>query len=97
MNFVAFCECILSDTTLKHLEILQKILQKDTSTSGRSETVEILLNYIVSNVHNISVNDLILIDDYFSDHPSFLHAFYNDFMISATFVSDSDFGIVQKC
>jgi len=63
--------------------------------AARSETVEILLNYIVSNVHNISKNDLILIDNYFSDHPSFLHAFYNDFMMSATFVSDSD--IVQKC
>ena len=90
-NFMAFCECILSNTTLEHLQILQKILQKDSSISGRSETVEILLNYIVSNVHNISVNDLILIDDYFSAHPSFLHAFYNDFMISATFNSNSYF------
>ncbi len=68
---MALCECILSDTTLKHLEILQKILQKDSSMVGRSETVEILLNYIVSNVHDIPVNDLILIDNYFSDHPSF--------------------------
>jgi len=94
---MAFCECILSDTILEHIEILQKVLKKGSSASDRSETIEILLKYIVSDVDRISVNDLILIDDYFSAHPSFLHAFYNDFMISATFVSDSDFGIVQKC
>ena len=64
-NFMAFCECILSDTTLEHLQILQKILQKNSSMSGRSETMEILLKYIVSNVNDISVNDLILIDVYF--------------------------------
>ena len=94
---MAFRECILSDTTLEHIQILQKILKKGSSASDRSETMEILLKYIVSDVDRISVNDLILIDDYFSAHPSFLHAFYNDFMISATFNSDSDFGIVQKC
>ena len=92
MNFMAVCECILSDNTLDHLKILQNILQKGSFISGRSEIVEILLKYIVSDVNNISVNDLILIDDYFSDHPSFLHSFYNDFMISATFNSDSYFG-----
>ena len=90
---MAFCECILSDTTLKHIEILQKILQKDSSIAGRSETVEILLKFIISDVNDISVNDLILIDDYFSEHPSFLHAFYNDFMLSATFNSGSYFGM----
>jgi hypothetical protein len=88
---MVLCECILSDTTLEHIQILQKILQKDPSMYGRSETVEILLKYIVSNVNDISVNDLILMDDYFSAHPSFLHAFYNDFMVSATFVSNPYF------
>ncbi len=97
MNFMSVCECILSDNTLDHLEILQNILQKDPSISGRSEIVEILLKYIVSDVNNISVNDLILIDDYFSEHPSFLHSFYNDFMISATFNSDSYFGDTRRC
>ncbi len=90
-NLMALCECILSDTTLEHILILQKILKKDSSMCGRSETVEILLKYIVSNVNEITVNDLILIDDYFSAHPSFLHAFYNDFMVSATFNSNSYF------
>jgi len=90
-NLMALCECILSDTTLEHILILQKILKKDSSVCGRSETVEILLKYIVSNVNEIPVNDLILIDDYFSAHPSFLHAFYNDFMVSATFVSNPYF------
>ena len=88
---MAFCECILSDTTLEHIKIFQKILQKDSSISSRSETIQILLKYIVSNVDDISVSDLLLIDDYFSAHPSFLHAFYNDFMASATFVSNSYF------
>ncbi len=77
---------------LEHIEILQKVLKKGSSASDRSETIEILLKYIVSDVNNISINDLMLIDDYFSDHPSFLHSFYNDFMISATFNSDSYFG-----
>jgi hypothetical protein len=57
--------------------------------------VEILLKYIVSDVDGISVDDLILIDDYFSVHPSFLHAFYNDFMLSATFNSHSYSGDVD--
>jgi len=92
---MAFCECILSDNTLDHLEILQNILQKGSSMSSRSETIEILLNYIVSNVHEISVNDLNLIDNYFSEHPSFLHAFYNDFMKSATFNLNSYFGDIR--
>ena len=92
---MAFCECILSENTLAHLEILQNILQKGSSMSDRSETIEILLNYIVSNVHEISVNDLNLIDNYFSEHPSFLHAFYNDFMKSATFNSNSYFGDIR--
>ena len=82
---------------LEHIQILQKILKKGSSAFDRSEAMELLLKYIVSDVDKISVNDLILIDDYFSAHPSFLYAFYNDFMKSATFVSDSDFGIVQKC
>ena len=82
---MAICECILSDTTIDHLKILQKIFQKNNSIAERSEIVEILLKYIVSDVNNISVNNLILIDDYFSEYPSFLHSFYSDFMISATF------------
>ncbi len=86
------CECILSNNTLEHLKIVQKMLQKDLSLSGRSDTIEMLVKYIVSDVDKISVNDLIVIDDYFSKHPSFLHAFYNDFMLSATFNSNSYFG-----
>ena len=86
------CECILSDNTLDHLKIVQKILQKDIHLSGRSDTIEMLVKYIVSDVDKIPVHDLIVIDDYFSEHPSFLHEFYNDFMLSATFNSDSYFG-----
>ncbi len=86
---MAICECVLSDGILDHLVTVQKLLHKDSSISSRSETIEILLKYIVSDVDGISVNDLVLIDDYFSAHPSFLHAFYNDFMMSATFISDS--------
>ena len=86
---MAICECVLSDGILDHLTTVQKLLHKDSSISSRSETIEILLKFIVSDVDGISVNDLILIDDYFSTHPSFLHAFYNDFMMSATFISDS--------
>ncbi len=82
---MVICECILSDNTLEHLKIVQKMLQKDLSLSGRSDTIEMLVKYIVSDVDKISVNDLIVIDDYFSEHPSFLHAFFNDFMLSATF------------
>ncbi len=88
---MVLCECILSDDTLEHLKTIQKILQKDLSLSGRSDTIEMLVKYIVSDVDKISVNDLIVIDDYFSEHPSFLHAFFNDFMLSATFNSNSYF------
>ena len=83
------CECILSDSTMEHVETVQKILQKNSSLSGRSDAVEILLRYILSDVDGLSVSDLILIDDYFSEHPSFLHAFYNDIMMSANLYSDS--------
>jgi len=89
---MVICECILSNNTLEHLKIVQKMLQKDLSLSGRSDTIEMLVKYIVSDVDKISVNDLIVIDDYFSEHPSFLHAFFNDFMLSATFNSNSYFG-----
>jgi len=89
---MVICECILSDNTLNHLKIVQKMLQKDLSLSGRSDTIEMLVKYIVSDVDKISVNDLVVIDDYFSEHPSFLHAFFNDFMLSATFNSNSYFG-----
>ena len=85
---MSLCECILSDDTIEHLNTVQKILQKDSSLSSRSDAVELLLRYIVSDVDDISVNILILIDDYFLEHPSFLHAFYNDVMMSATFYSD---------
>ena len=89
---MVICECILSDNTLEHLKIVQKMLQKDLSLSGRSDTIEMLVKYIVSDVDKISVNDLVVIDDYFLEHPSFLHAFFNDFMLSATFNSNSYFG-----
>ena len=83
------CECILSDSTMEHVETVQKILQKNSSLSGRSDAVEILLRYILSDVDELSVSDLILIDDYFLEHPSFLHEFYNDIMMSANIYSDS--------
>ena len=86
---MSICECILSDNTLEHLKNIQKILQMDDSLSNRSGVVELLLRYIVSDVDDISVNDLILADNYFLDHPSFLHAFYGDVVMSATFYSDS--------
>jgi len=85
---MSLCECIFSDNTLDQLKNVQKILQKDSSLLGRSDAVELLLRYILSDVDRISVNDLILIDDYFLEHPSFLRAFYNDVMMSATFYSD---------
>ncbi len=88
---MVLCECILSDTTLEHLKTIQKMLQKDSTLSGRSDTIELLVKYIVSDVDKISVNDLIVVDDYFSEHPSFLHTFFNDFMLSATFNSNSYF------
>ena len=88
---MVLCECILSDNTLEHLKTIQKILQKDSTLSSRSDTIELLVKYIVSDVDKISVNDLIVIDDYFSEHPSFLHTFFNDFMLSATFNSNSYF------
>ncbi len=62
---MSLCECILSDNTLEHLKTVQKILHKDDSASNRSDVVELLLRYIVSDVNDISVDDLILIDDYF--------------------------------
>ena len=83
------CECVLSDGTLKHLETVQKILQKDSSFSSRSDVVDILLRYIVSDIDKISLNEIALVDEYFLDHPSFLSAFYNDIMMSATFYLDS--------
>ena len=85
---MSLCECILSDYTVEHLKNIQKILEMNSSVSGRSDAVRILLKYIVSDVNDISVNDLILIDDYFLEHPSFLHAFYDDVMMSASFYSD---------
>jgi len=79
------CECILSDDTHKHIRIIQKILQKDYSSLGMSDTVAMLLRYIISDVDMVSVNDLFLIDDYFLEHPLFLYQFKNDVMMSATF------------
>jgi len=86
---MVLCECILSDNTLEHIKTIQKILQKDSTLSSRSDTIEMLVKYIVSDVDKISVIELIVIDDYFSEHPSFLHTFFNDFMLSATFNSNS--------
>ena len=86
---MSLCECILSDNTLEHLKTVQKILHKDDSLSNRSDVVELLLRYIVSDVNDISVDDLILIDNYFLEHPSFLHAFYDNVMMSATFYLES--------
>ena len=86
---MTICECILSDDTLQHLNTVQKILQKNFSLSSRSDTLELLLRYIVSDIDEIPVNDLALVDDYFLEHPSFLRIFYNDIMMSATFHSGS--------
>ncbi len=86
------CECVLSDNIRKHIRIIQKKLQMDSSFSSRSDTVKMLLKYMVSDVDGLSINDLILIDDYFTEHPTFLYEFNNDFMMSATFNSDSHFG-----
>ena len=83
------CECILSDNTVKHLETVQKLLEKNFSLSSRSNTVELLLRYIISDVNKIPTNDLVLIDDYFLEHPSFLRTFYNDVMMSTTFHPNS--------
>jgi len=79
------CECILSDNTLKHLKIIQKILQKCPSFSSRTNTMEILLRYIVCDIDKISLDDLVLVDEYFLEHSAFLYAFNNDVMMSATF------------
>ncbi len=89
---MVLCECILSDNALEHLKTIQKMLQKDSTLSSRSDTIEMLVKYIVSDVDEIFVNDLIVIDDYFSEHPSFLHTFFNDIMLSATFNSNDYFG-----
>jgi len=82
---MSVCECILSENTLKHVEIIQNMLQKDSSSSNRSDTVEILLRCVVCDVDDISSDDLVLINDYFLKHPTFLFAFKNDVMMSATF------------
>ncbi len=82
---MVFCECIFSDNTLKHLEIVQKMLQKDSSFSNMSDIVEILLRYIVCDIDKISFDNFVLVDDYFLEHPTFLHAFYNDVMMSVIF------------
>ena len=82
---MAFCDCILSDNTLKHLKIIQKMLQKDSSFSSRSDTLGILFRYILCDIDKISLDDLALLDDYFLKHPTFLYAFKNDVLMSATF------------
>ena len=79
------CECILSDNTLKHLKIIQKMFQKCHPFSSETNTMEILLRYIVCDIDKISLDDLVLVDDYFLEHPTFLYAFNNDVMMSATF------------
>ena len=82
---MTFCNCVLSDNTLKHIKIIQKMLQKNSSFLSRSNTVEILLRYIICDIDNISLDDRALIDNYFLKHPTFLYAFKNDVMLSATF------------
>ena len=83
------CECILSENSVKHVEILQKILCMDSGTKSNSEILSMLLRYVVADPGDISIDDLILIDDYFSKHPAFLNQFYTDVMTSAIFYSNS--------
>ena len=82
---MVICECILSDETLNHVKILQKILHRDSDFQSRSQAIGLMIKYVVSDLDGISLDDLILLDDYFFSHPSFLYGFYNDVMMSATF------------
>ena len=82
------CECVLSENTLKHVKIVQNMLHNEADSRYGSDVFDMLLRYIISELDTIPVDDLILIDDYFTKHPSFLNEFYTDVMMSATFHSD---------
>ena len=88
MIFMVVCECLLSKTTLNHINIVQKLLQENSQTLCKSDVVVLLLKYVLSETYVISLDDFTLIDQYFLEHPDFLHSFYNDVMISATFYLD---------
>lgn len=82
---MAICECILSDDTFVHVEIIQKLLKKGSYIPNDSDVVEILLKYILSKSDIIPLDEFIIIDKYFLEHPDFLCSFYRDVMMSATF------------
>lgn len=81
---MVICECILSDETLKHVKILQKMLDRDSTFQSRSQAIGLMLKYVVSDLDGVLLDDLLMLDDYFSSHPSFLYGFYHDVMMSAT-------------
>ncbi len=82
---MAVCECIFSDNSFKHIQIIQKKLQKDHFTPTHSDVVGMLLRYIVFDYDMISLDDFVMVEQYFLDHPVFHYSFYNDVMMSATF------------
>ena len=58
------CECVLSDSTLEHIDTIKKALEEN-SYFTHAELVEILVRYVLCDLDEISTDDLILIDDYF--------------------------------
>jgi len=88
MNFMVICECVLSENTLNHINIVQKLLQKNSQTLCTSDVVVILLKYVLSDTCVISLDDFTHIDQYFLEHADFFHSFYNDIMMSTTFYLD---------
>ena len=83
------CECILSDDTFKHVQTIQEKLHRDSGFKSRSEAIELMIKFIVGDLENIPIDDLIILDDYFFSNPSFFYSFYDDVMLSATFHSDN--------
>ena len=81
------CECILSNDTYKHVQTLQKKLGRDSDFRSRSEAVGLMVKFIVGDLDNIKIDDLIILDDYFFSNPSFFQEFYNDVMLSTTILS----------
>ncbi|MFQ5782602.1 MAG: hypothetical protein ACE5GR_06060 [Nitrosopumilus sp.] len=78
----------MSDNSIKYIKTIQDLLQRQSSFRNGSDVFDILLRYVISEVDSIPINDLVLIDDYFSKHPAFLNVFLSDVMMSATSYSD---------
>ena len=87
MIFMVVCECILSESTLNHINIVQK-LQENSQTLCNSDVIVLLLKNVLSETCVISLDDFALIDQYFLEHADFFHSFYNDIMMSTTFYLD---------